>query len=164
MCIINLIPALPLDGGRLLKSVLTPRLGIIRAYNLMLRLSRIAVFILLFAAILIFFIYDFNFSLILISAFLLQNLCSEQKAVTVITLKEILGSKDKLTEASHTRVKVLCVSDRLPARTILSKLSYDCFYVIHITDSSCRIIKTVTETEVLSKLTEKNIRIKYADV
>ena len=39
ICAVNLIPALPLDGGRMFKSLLTARYGTIRAYNFTVKFS-----------------------------------------------------------------------------------------------------------------------------
>lgn len=164
LCIINLVPALPLDGGRVIKSMLTARYGIIRAYNFMLRFSRFVIFLLMAAAVFVFFVSDFNFSLILISAFLLQNLCCEQQAVTIITLKEILSNSQK-TEAFDTLpAKAVCVSEQKAASGILKLLSYDYFYIICILDKNSNITKIVTETQVLSALTSHGIRLKYSDI
>ena len=164
MCILNLIPALPLDGGRILKAILTSKYGILRAYNFMVKLSRLLICVILIAALIIFFVYDFNFSLILISVFLLQNICAEQKTISLITLKEIIKRKDNKIISGEKSAKTICVNKNAPARTILKHLSYDYVFVIHIVDDFGEIIKTVTEIQVLSKLTEKGIRIKYIDV
>ena len=164
MCAINLVPALPLDGGRMLKSILTSRYGIIRSYDFMLKLSKVIIIILISVSVIFFFVTDFNFSLVLISAFLLQNLCAEQQTVSIITLKEILNNRSKLSDATEYPSKSICVSCDSPARTILKYLSYDYYYIVHITDSDSKIIKTVTETEVLTALTQRGIRTLYGDI
>ncbi len=164
MCAVNLVPALPLDGGRMLKSMLTSKYGIIRSYNFMLKLSRGIVIVLMTASVIFFFVSSFNFSLILISAFLLQNLCTEQQALSVIALKEILNSSNKFSSNTEYPTKIICVSGNMPARRILKFLSYDYCYVVHITDSESKIIKTVTESQVLTALTKHGLRTLYRDV
>lgn len=164
LCLVNLIPILPLDGGRMVKALLTARFGIIRAYNLAIKLSRILIFLLLICAGIIFFVSDFNFSLILISAFLLQNLCGEQQAVSTVTLKEILQSSEKAENCHSLRVRTLCVKENRAASGILKHLSYDCFYIVHTLDKNSRIINTLTETQILTALTENGIRTRYGDI
>ncbi|MBE7031340.1 MAG: hypothetical protein E7401_00025 [Ruminococcaceae bacterium] len=164
LCLINLIPVLPLDGGRIVKALLTARYGIIRAYNFTIKLSRFLILLLLICAGIIFFVSDFNFSLILISAFLLQNLCGEQQAVSTVTLREILQSTEKAENCHSLPVRTLCVKESRAASGILRYLSYDCFYIVHILNKKSRIIKTLTETQILMALTENGIRTRYGDI
>ncbi len=161
LCLVNLIPALPLDGGRMLKALLTFRFGIIRAYNFMLKFSRIIIaFLLVFAV--LFIITNQNFSLILICSFLLQNIIWEQNAISLITLKEILFVKEKINFNLPT--KVLCISKNRNATHILKHLSYDRFCIINVLDSNGKITKTLTEAEVLEALTQNGLRTKYRDI
>lgn len=164
LCIVNLIPALPLDGGRMFKSILTARFGIIRAYNLTLKASRIAVIVLFITAASVLFLSGFNFSLILVSAFLLQNLCSEQQAITLITVKELMQNHKKAAEAELLPSKVLCINKNRPATIILKHLSYDCFYVVCATDNDFRIAEILTETQIIDALTKNGVRTKLADI
>ncbi len=164
MAVVNLIPALPLDGGRMLKSILTSQFGIIRAYNFMYRLSRILICSLGVFAIYLFFNSGFNFSLILISAFLFQNLSREEKSISRITLNELLNYSKKLKSRNTYKTKVICVTEETLASTLLRHLSYDYFCIVHVADQNSVIIKTLSETQVLSALTDKGVRIKYKDI
>ena len=164
LCLVNLIPVLPLDGGRMLKSLLTARFGIIRAYNFAIKLSKVLIILLFICAGIIFFVFNFNFSLILISAFLLQNLCGEQQAVSTVTLREILQSSEKAENSHSLPVRALCVNESRAASGILKHLSYDCFYIVHTLDNKSRITNTLTETQILKALTENGIRTRYSDI
>ncbi len=164
MAAVNLIPALPLDGGRMLKSILTSKLGIIRAYNFMLCLSRTLICALGIFAVYLFFSSNFNFSLILISAFLFQNLSREQKSISHITLAEILNNSKKLKSRNTYKTKVICTTEDTFASILLRHLSYDYFCIIHIADQNSSIVKTLSETQVLSALTTHGIRIKFKDI
>jgi stage IV sporulation protein FB len=164
LCAINLVPTLPLDGGRMLKSILVLRFGIIRAYNFMVKFSRILIIIMCTIAVSVFFVSNFNFSLCLISAFLFQNLAFEQQAISIVALKEILANRQKAERTEKLRTKTLCVNESRTASGILHFLSYDYFCIIHIMDNDCNIAKTLTEVQVLDALTRYGIRIKYKDI
>lgn len=164
ICLVNLIPCLPLDGGRILKSILTSRCGILRSYNFTIRLSRILIVTLSILALVIFIVSRFNFSLILISAFLFQNLSCEQICLSHITVKEILENPHKLKSCDKMPVKTFCVTQSCNASSILKHLGYDYYCIIHVTNNNSHITKTLTETQVLCALTQHGVRIKYGEI
>jgi len=164
MCIVNLIPALPLDGGRMLKSILTAKFGVVSAYNFMMSLSRIVILLLGILAFILFFISGFNFSLILIVAFLLHNLNNEPFSMSHIAFKEIMENHCKMKDCKLFPAKAFCVTENAFASNILKHLSYDYYLTINIIDKNSKIVKTVTETQVISKLISDGIRIQYKDI
>lgn len=164
ICCINLLPCLPLDGGRMLKSILTVRFGIIRAYKYTLSVSKIILALLVVFAISLIFVSKFNFSLVLISAFLLQNLAFEQQVISVITLREILSNRQKSEFSERLPAKILCVHENRPASGILRHFTYDCFYIVNVMNKDSKIISTLTEVEVLDSLLKNGIRTKYRDI
>lgn len=165
LCVLNLFPTLPLDGGRMLKAVLSEALGILRAYNIMIKLSRILIIFIISLSIVLLISRDFNFSLIMIGAFLLGSLSSEQKTISQISLKQILYHKNKLSELGLCRSERFVAKSKTPARHILKRMSSHKYYIIDVVDEkNGRIIKSVTETTVLDALINKSIRITFGDV
>lgn len=108
--------------------------------------------------------HSFNFSLILIGAFLTSNLCNEQKNISHRTLREILDYKTKLTPDSMHRSVVLTAHSSTPARRILKRLSYNNYHIVHVTDDNMRVIRTLTEGQLLNALTENGIRVLLSDI
>lgn len=165
LMLLNLMPTLPLDGGRMVKAVLSELLGVIRAYNIILKLSRAITALILFAAAALLLISDFNFSLIMIGVFLLGSLSAEQKNISLISLKEILYHKNKLNNSGLCRSERLAAASKTPARKFLRRISSNKYYVIDvIDDNSGKIIKSVTESQVLSALINKSIRLSFGDI
>lgn len=164
ICLVNLFPALPLDGGRILKSLLTSQFGAIRAFTVLMKLSRIIV-CLLFAFILgMIFINCFNFSLVLIGAFLLQNLSFEEQALSAIAFREIISVKQKADFSEKLRPKLLCIPEERSASSLLKHLSYDRFCLVCRMDKDFNINGILTEVQVLNALTEHGLRTKYKDI
>lgn len=164
MAIINLVPALPLDGGRVFRAALTLAVGSLRAYSITIRFSRLPVALILAAAIYGLLTSQFNFSLILIGAFLLGSLCQEQKNISHRTLHEILDYKTKLKPDRMCRSVVLTANRSTPARQILRRLSYDNYHIIHVTDDDMHIVSTLTEGQLLNALTDRGVRVTLGDI
>lgn len=161
ICAINLLPTLPLDGGRMFKSMLTYKMGILRAYNISRRCGRILIAILIPFSVIVLIKSRFNFSYILITAFLLGNIYDEQKNITLVTLKEILKNPHKTENIKRT--KIYTASANECARKILRLISYDYFIIINITKDG-KIIATLTEEQVLSAILEKGIDASFSEI
>lgn len=161
---VNLLPALPLDGGRMLKSIITAKYGTIRALNFMLKLSRILIAFLLALSVFLIIITKLNFSLLLIAAFLLQNLTHEQNSLTHHTLTEILENNTKPNRQVTYPSKIFTAKGNTSAFRILRLLSYDYFCIINVLDDESHIIRSLTETEIINALTKRSINLKLDDI
>lgn len=164
MGIFNLIPTLPLDGGRTLRALLSMRFGVIKSYNFMLSLSKKIIFVILLTGIAILLFVPFNFSLILISSFLLSNITNEEKSLNQIILKDILSAKERSETSKISDTKVITVSKDAPARFILKLLSFDYYLEILILNNKGNIVYTASETEVIELLLNKGIRSKFSEL
>ncbi len=160
----NLIPALPLDGGRFLRAFLSLKFGVLRAYNFMLDLSRIITLVLFISGAFIIVFSPFNFNLILISVFLLSNLCTERSILTRVILKDILSAKSSAENKVQKKTKIITVSADSPLRLILKHLSFDYFLDIFIAEKSGKIGYITTETEAINYLLSGSIRAKFKDL
>ena len=162
--LINLVPCLPLDGGRIVKAALSVLIGGIRAYNIMIKISFILSFCIISSAIIIFLNCDYNFSLIMIGAFVLANLSIEKKYISKIALKEILYHKEKIKKDGFTAAKTYVAHKETYAREILRYLDINKYYVVSVIDDNGRIIKTLSESKILNALISGSIRLKIGEI
>ncbi len=158
MAYINLIPCLPLDGGRILRAILTIYTDSLTAWRISLNLSRLISVILILSAVVLLAFSSFNFSFILIGVFLLSNLSNESKGLSQYALREILYAKEKLNKSDLTKATILIANEKLFARKLLRKLSYNKYFIVNVTDDKNRITKQLTETQILFAL-KHNINI-----
>lgn len=161
---VNLIPALPLDGGRIMRAFLTKKIGALRAYNFAVKISFIPISLLLGISVYGLLTKSFNFSLILISAFLLGNLCLEQNNISKNVLNEFLGYKIKLEKGKLTHSRIITAHQSTPARHILKMLSYDKYYIVCVVNDDLQITKILTEGEIVSALTDMGIRTTLGEI
>jgi len=161
---INIVPALPLDGGRMLKAYLTLKRGYIKAYNLTMLITKITAVLLVIFGIILAILTRFNFSFLMIGAFLIANTVSEQRGKNLVLMREILYSRQKLEEIGAENSGVITMMRNAPARKALKILTYNKYYIVNIVDESMKIIGTVTETRLIQMLIDKGIKITAGDL
>ena len=164
MGIINLLPCLPLDGGRVVKALLTNHWGIIKAFNTVVRLTQAITVVILAAAAFLLLYSEFNFSLILIGAFLLANISAERRNINIIAMKEMLKNKEKLKKDDINKVRTIAVFADVPARILLKYFSYNYYYIIDILDKNMTIINRITESQLIDALVQKGVRVRVRDI
>lgn len=164
MFLLNLLPCLPLDGGRILRSILTLHTNAFTAWKVTLFISRILSALLFLLGIWGFLAAPFQFSLLLIGAFLLGNLCSEEKGISRQTLQDLLYCDSKPESGQLLSARTLVATASTPARRLLRQLSYHNYHVIQVLDQDRHILCHLTETEILSGLLTHGIRATLGDL
>jgi stage IV sporulation protein FB len=164
MCLLNLFPIMPLDGGRIFRAILSKKWGFIKSYNFLIKLSKILTGILMIMAIFVFLIAEFNFSLVLILAFLLSNLTRENRNVSTKLMHEILNCDSKLSQINANSVKILAVSENFPARKLLKYFVDNSYYTIAVIGKDSKIAKILTETQVTKTLTSCSIKLNVGEI
>ena len=119
LAIFNLLPALPLDGGRVLRSLLALRMGQLKATRISANISRvIAILLGLYGLV------TFNFILVLIAFFVYNAVRAEtQYAVVSKTLKGVLV-RDIMTENVASVTPDMRVSDLVRLIAFKKHLGY----------------------------------------
>ena len=148
----NILPVLPLDGGRILRALLVKKMGHIRAASAAIFVSNFMAVLIFAAGIYTLYVTGFNFSFLLIGAFLTANLTEERKNANMIIMKDILYSRKKLLDKGISRTDTLVAEQNEKAKKVLKMISYDRYYLINIVDNHMRVVKTVTETEVIEAM------------
>lgn len=150
----NLLPVLPLDGGRILRAVTVKKYGCIKANSYCEKISKAGSFLITALGVYFFYRTGFNFSLILAGAFLTANLTEERKNANFTVMKDILYSRKKLSDGKIPKTEFLAVAKNEDPLKILGKLSYDKYHLIGVVDEQMKISHILTETELIEKIVQ----------
>lgn len=163
IALLNILPALPLDGGRILKAALTLRWGFVKAFNFTMMLTKLMIVILTVAGCVLLYYVQFNFSIFLIIAFLIVNIVAERRSGSMIIMRDILYSKNKL-ENGIARASTIAARYDKPARKLLKSFGYHHYYLVEIVDEDMRHLGTLTETQIIDGLIHKGTRAKLYEL
>lgn len=164
MFLLNMLPILPLDGGRMLKSILTDRYGVIKAFNFTYRIGKVAILFFCIASFYILYRVNFNFSFIILCAFLCYSVFSEKSKNDVFLMKEISRSLGKMNKNSLLKINHMAVSPDYEAIKLISKFSYHTFTVLSVIDHQEEKDHRLTEVQIIEGLINIGTKAQVRDI
>lgn len=151
MGIFNLIPAYPLDGGRILKAALSKQMGYLKSYSTVLLITKILAVISVAGGLYILYTTKFNFSVCLTGCFLLFNVFTEKNHSYFYLMQEISSYKEKNKDIEKMPIREIAVNKNFNLRKILSDLSFTRYYIFTVIEKG-RERARFTEGELIEAL------------
>jgi|GEM_PF-556782 peptidase M50 len=161
--LVNLLPAVPLDGGRVLRAFLSKFIGYIKAYYFCEKLTKILSLLLIVCGIWLFFATRFNFSVCLIGCFLYGNLFMEKNNLRLYLMREIADYKKRQKVIESMPISSIAVNKDLSARKILNHFCHNRYYLITVLDG-IQIMGTLTEGELIDGIIRKGSNVKMKEL
>jgi stage IV sporulation protein FB len=161
---LNLVPAAPLDGGRVLRAVLTLAVGFVKSVNFMKKLSVFFAVLLFLAGLWLIWFSRWNLSLVMAACFLFYSLAGERRANELLLMKEILYYKEKIKTNRAVPAKSFTVAGEPPARRGLSQLSHHTFCFFYVLDKKARLAKIIGEAQLIDSILEKGSHVRFDEV
>lgn len=160
----NLIPALPLDGGRILRAVWSRRFGFYRATLQAAMLGK-AFAVVIFVAGLLLLQYDvFAVNLLVVSLFLWMAARSEGGNPLFAAIKQISYKKENLKTGRSYPATGIVAAPGTPLRRILPGFLPQTYGMVYAVDERTGETAVLTEEQIISGLVEKGYEAKVGDV
>ncbi|NLV92053.1 MAG: peptidase M50 [Firmicutes bacterium] len=155
----NLIPALPLDGGRILRAYLTPRLGWRQATEQAVRLAKVISVILVLLGIALLYTNQVNVSLIVIAFFVFFAADREKNLAPYTFIRYLVGKKEELTQQGVMSAEPLVAQAHVPVREVVRKFGPKRYHLVAVIDAEGRVEQVLSEWEVLDVFLERGVDI-----
>ena len=163
LAIFNLLPLLPLDGGKLLYQVLSSRVGLIRGFRYTKRVSVFLAAILVFIGIIQLIKNILNFSLVLVGIYIIFYLRFEGMEAAIMNLKYIISRRSRLLKKGVYPARDLVVVQSFRIGEILKNMDFDRFHLIHVLDGDLKIVGVLTEQEVMEGMVKYSSDITFEE-
>lgn len=145
----NLLPALPLDGGRLLRASLSPRLGLHRATEVAATWGKWQGALLVPAG-LLFSYYDYlNLSLALMGLFLYYAAGREQKSAIYVFLRYLLRKEKALKKHGVLKGEQLVVMENTTILEVLKRFKPMRYHQVIVLNQALRVLGLLSESQII---------------
>jgi stage IV sporulation protein FB len=161
---LNLLPALPLDGGRIFALWLMQHMSFIESIRIASRMGKIIGLVLIFAGIGGFILKKGLFLFLIMGVFLFLQSSREEREAPLTFMKLVSGKKGIFLKKGFLPVEQIVVLQDVEVKKILYLFMPQKYYIVCVVDKKMRVIKCLTETEIFDKIICKGLDIRMEDL
>ena len=165
MVLFNLLPALPLDGGRVLRSLLVKHRGFKDATRIAALLGQaLSLIIAAFGIYLVSLRQVQGFIWLLAGAMLFQAARQEQKSASYIFMRYLTHKKQEVRLKRVLVARELVVTVETSLGEVLQQFQPPCYHLIWVLDIEGRVVGFIGEIELIAALFEHGLAHKVGSV
>ncbi len=145
----NLLPVLPLDGGRIVRAHLLGRIDYARATRRLVAAARAASLVLTFVATIAVLFGYLYINAYILALFLWWAAGRERAKGVMSQMRFLLRKKQRVLEEGLVPVTTLLAVESTRTRVLLERIAPRRYHIVEVVDRDMRSLGTLTETELL---------------
>lgn len=160
----NLFPALPLDGGRVLRALLTRRKGFRQATRRAAQLSKVLAICCIGAGLTGFYYGYMNISLLIVGFFIYLAAMQEQRRAMFVLIRYLARKQEELQRKGCLPSEQLVVAAQTKLGEVVRHFVPQRYHLIWIIDQKGHISGMVTELHLLETLFDQGFEVPVSTV
>lgn len=164
MGLFNLLPALPLDGGRVLRAYWAKKKGLSEATWQAALWGRYGAVVLLIMGTVGLLAQLTDLSLLLVAAFIYVAAAKYEEGAVYLFLRYLLHKNKELATKGVLPLRQLAVTPKTKIKDVLPKFSPGTYHVIHVLDQEGKVKGQVTEHQLLRALFQKGASYPFEEI
>lgn len=165
MLLFNLLPALPLDGGRVLRSLLVQRHGFKEATRFAALLGQIlSIIVLAWSGYLVSLGHYNGLILGLTGVMLFVSAREEQKNASYVFMRYLTQKQEEFRLKRVLVARELVATEETPLKDVFQHFQPPCFHLLRVVALDGRILGTVSELEMIQALFEHGLGCKVGTI
>ena len=157
----NMLPAFPLDGGRLWQLILGNSIGVARANRIICKISRITAILMIMAGLIQIIFFPYNMSLYLVGFFIFRNLPKEQLKLRFDFFSYF--NQNRRVEQRIVPIKFFAVTPCMPVEELIDCLRWDTFSVFKIYFKNGDVAR-ISENDLMSYVRDNGLNGRAGEV
>lgn len=164
LLVVNMLPVLPLDGGRIYRARLARRVGLKKATHQAARLGQVLSLVTIVIGLTVLFYGINSLNLIVVAIFLFYAAGKEGRTAMFVFLKHLTRKKEELQKYGIMPVNHYVATSGTPLKDVVSYIVPHKFYLVYVLDEHYQIVKTISEVELIKTMMERGIDITIGEV
>ncbi len=145
----NMMPILPLDGGKILKEIFEIYLGLFTAAKYLRRVSFSFSVLLFFLGLVQLVCFASGLSLMIAGAFIYFTLKIGKMEAALMNIRNIVNRRSRFLKKGVYAARDLVVIKSMRLGEVVKNMDFDRFHLVHVLDENLKLIKTYTEQDVI---------------
>ncbi|CUH97453.1 hypothetical protein P22_3583 [Propionispora sp. 2/2-37] len=161
LVLFNLLPALPLDGGRIMRACLNTVFDYKKATMITVKLSRgISLFLLIWVLYTYCFRNEINLTFIIGAIFIYMAANVEIVFAGFRTMRMLANKKEQLNSRGFLPTNHFTVADKMLVQDVIRLFVPEAYHIVLVIDPErMTYCGTLTETQIWDRLTEKGVSV-----
>lgn len=160
----NLLPALPLDGGRVLRARLASRIGFRRATDRAVQIGKLSAVLLCAAGLAAMYFGIANISVVVFALFVYFAAGKEQSLAMYVFMRHLARKKGELQQSKCLFSHHLVAHRETPLKDVTKHFAPKRYHVVWVLDRQGQIWGVAGEVEIIDRMFERGIDEKIGSV